>query len=101
MHSACKHRLSPDLAHCADCGAVLPEGWSYLVRSTPDAPNLGEFAETWIFCGRCEDVLDYIPSENWRITTDGLMMIQEAGWKYNGIHWECATCLAALEVSDA
>lgn len=62
---------------------------------------MGEFAETWIFCGRCEDVLDYIPSKNGRITADGLTQIREAGWKYNGVHWECKICLAPPEMSDA
>ena len=49
--------------------------------------------ETWIFCGKCESILDYIPFDGEKITTDGFIMIQEAGWKYDGIHWECADCL--------
>ncbi len=56
--------------------------------------------ETWIFCGRCEAILDYIPFDGEKITVDGLLMIQEAGWKYNGISWDCADCQHATQESE-
>jgi len=47
---------------------------------------------TWILCGGCERIMDGIPLADAKISTDGLMMIREEGWQWNGISWECDGC---------